>query len=104
MKPVVRTGRRRDSLLVLTVLCFPEKFPCEVGMTDILNGMDLSDRIFRLEIERTEINHVVRDGVDRVEYNSGKCLLKTVVSADVHFNGALGEDHIFQPGNPENGY
>src|SRR5260370_42360144 len=60
-------------------------------MGDVLHAVAAPCRIVRFEVERTEVDGVVRRAVDAVKRHADEALLRNVLAFDIELDGAVGE-------------
>ena len=60
-------------------------------MRNVLHGSDASCRVFRFEVEWTEVNRIIGRPINAVESNPNEALLLNVLPFDIKLDRTVGE-------------
>src|SRR5262249_12685550 len=96
MKPPVRVRHRIHGILILVWVLGPQFLPLVDRTGYVLNRVAAPDRIFGPEIERTEVDRIVRRAVNAMERDAHKTLLPNVTTPDIKLDPAIAKINPFQ--------
>src|SRR6266480_77972 len=96
MEPRVRVRRGIDGLFEDSRPLGSQLLPRIRGMRYVLYGVAVPRRVFRAEVERPQVNRVVRRAIDPMKGDTDKALPLHVFASDVKLDGPVTELDPFE--------